>query len=145
MSYLNEDRLTPGVIDGAAKHAFSRGACASLAYAIHETTGWPIIGITDSHNAHDGVLGGGSSLHWGVQHPSGQFLYIDGLRGLDDVVESYNADADADDQEAAWGRGSKADIEEWYIEAQGEPISILLARTFVTPLLDGLTPPTPQP
>lgn len=50
MPHLSEDRLTPGVIDGAAEHAFSYGACAALAYALHEATGWPIIGITDSHN-----------------------------------------------------------------------------------------------
>ncbi|TLX15949.1 hypothetical protein [Rhizobium sp. MHM7A] len=143
MPYLSEDRLTPGVIDGAAEHAFSHGACAALAYALHEATGWPIIGITDSHNIHDRKLGGGSSLHWGVEHPSGKFLDIDGLRDFDEVVDNYSADAD--DGEAAWGRGTRADIEEWYIAAQGEPISIKLARTFVDPLLDRINPSAPQP
>jgi hypothetical protein len=143
MSYLSEDRLTPGVIDGAAEHAFSYGACAALAYALHDVTGWPIIGITDSHNVHGKTLGGGSSLHWGVEHPAGKFLDINGLRDLDEVAENYSADAD--EGEAAWGRGTRADIEEWYIEAQGEPISITLARTFVDPLLDRLNPSTPKP
>lgn len=143
MSHLSEERLTPGVIDGAAQHAFSQGACAALCYALHEATGWPIIGITDACNVYDGTLGGGSSLHWGVLHPSGQFLDIDGLRDINDVVAAY--DADADDGEAVWGMGCKADIEEWYVEAQGEPISINLARSYVEPLLDRLNPSIPKP
>lgn len=46
----NPDVLTPGVIDGHAKRAFSFGACGGLAIALHDATGWPIIAITDAHN-----------------------------------------------------------------------------------------------
>lgn len=134
MSFLSDDRLTPGVIDGAAEHAFSSGACAALAYAMHEATGWTIIGITDGHNVHDGKLGGGSSLHWGVMRPDGKFVDIDGVHEIDDIVERYMYDAD--DETAAWGNGTPADIHEWYVESQGAPISFALARTFVNPLLE---------
>lgn len=143
MSYLSEDRLTPGVLDGAAEHAFKYGACAALAYALHEATGWPIVGITDNHNVYDGKLGGGSSLHWGVLRPDGLFVDVDGARAVEDVVGEY--DAEADDEKAAWGIGTKADIEEWYVESQGEPISISLARTFVEPLLERLKAADHQP
>lgn len=137
MSYLSEDRLTPGVLDGSAEHAFKQGACAALAYALHEATGWPIIGITDAHNVDDGRLGGGSSLHWGVRRPDGMFVDVDGAHEMDDVVEEYSGDAD--DGEAGWGVGSKADIQEWYVEAQGAPISIAFARSFVEPVLQRLS------
>lgn len=134
---LSDDRLTPGVIDGAAEHAFSSGACAVLAYAMHEATGWTIIGVTDAHNVHDGKLGGGSSLHWGVMRPNGKFVDIDGVHELDDIVERYMYDAD--DEMAAWGKGTPADIHEWQVENQGAPISFSLARSFVKPLLERIT------
>jgi hypothetical protein len=137
MSFLSDDRLTPGIIDGAAEHAFSTGACAALAYAMHEATGWTIIGISDAHNVHDGRLGGGSSLHWGVMRPDGKFIDIDGVHEIEDIVERYMYDAD--DEEAAWGKGTPADINEWYVENQGAPISLSLARTFVDPLLNRIT------
>jgi hypothetical protein len=134
MSFLSEDRLTPGVIDGAAEHAFSTGACAALAYVLHEATGWKIVGITDSHNVYDGRLGGGSSLHWGVMRPDGKFIDIDGVHDIDDIVDRYHGEAD--DEEAAWGIGSRAVIHEWYVENQGAPISFELTRSFVQPLLE---------
>jgi hypothetical protein len=143
MTYLSEDRLTPGVIDGAAEHAFSTGACAALAYVMNEATGWKIIGITDSHNVHDGKLGGGSSMHWGVMRPDGKFVDIDGVHEMDDVVEKYMYDAD--DEEAAWGIGTKADIQEWYVDSQGAPISFQLARTFVDPVLERIREAESQP
>jgi hypothetical protein len=143
MTYLSEDRLTPGLIDGAAEHAFSTGACAALAYVLHEATGWKIVGITDGHNVHDGKLGGGSSLHWGVMRPDGKFVDIDGVHEIDDIVEKYMYDAD--DEEAAWGVGTRADIQEWYVESQGAPISFQLARTFVDPVLERIREAESQP
>lgn len=125
--------MTPGlIIDGAAEHAFSPGACAALVYALREVTGWIIIGITDAHNVHDGKLGGGSFLHRGVLRPDGKFIDIDGAHEVDDVVERYIYDAD--DEEAGWGKGTPADINHWYVENQGAPISLSLVRTFVEPL-----------
>jgi hypothetical protein len=38
----------------------------------------------------------------------------------------------------AWGVGSKADIDEWYVENQGAQISLSFARSFVDPLLKRL-------
>lgn len=34
-----------GVIDEAASHAFTNGQCHAFAIAMHDLTGWPIIGI----------------------------------------------------------------------------------------------------
>lgn len=132
----DSSNLTPGVIDGYAKRAFTYGACGGLAIVIHEATGWPIVAITDSHNVLEGRAGGGSALHWGVQHPSGKFLDIDGLHELDDIVENY--EGEADDGEAAWGISNREDAREWYVLAQGEPIPLELIKSFVDPLLNEL-------
>lgn len=143
MSRLDPDKLTPGEIDGYALSAFKYGACGALAIALHDATGWPIWAITDSHNVEDGMAGGGSALHWTVKHPSGKLLDIDGLHDVNDLVESYNGEAD--NGEAAAGKSSRLDAQEWYIEAQGEPIPVSLANSFVDPLLASLTKKAPRP
>ena len=128
--YLSPDRLTKGVIDGAAHHAFSQGACGALAIAMHDALGWPIVAITDAHNVfEDGRAGGGSAMHWAVKRPDGMIVDIDGAHDPDDLVDRYHAEAD--DEEAAIGISTRADVVEWYVEAQGEPIPISLAATFV--------------
>lgn len=40
MRWLRPDALKPGVLDGAAEAAFMHGACAALAIAIRDETGW---------------------------------------------------------------------------------------------------------
>lgn len=110
-----------------------QGACGALAIAVHDATGWPIVAITDSHNVFDGMAGGGSALHWTVEHPSGKLLDIEGLHDSEDLVSEY--EGDADDGMAAAGRSTRADVVEWYVECQGEPVPIDLARTFVDTLL----------
>ncbi|AOG03210.1 hypothetical protein [Bosea sp. RAC05] len=126
---LDASKLTPGVIDGAARHAFSYGACGGLAIALHDALGWPLVAITDAHNVMDGRAGGGSAMHWGVQRPDGKFIDIDGAHDVNDLVERFHGEAD--DDEAAWGISTRADAVEWYVEAQGEPIPLSLAATFV--------------
>ena len=122
------ERLTPGVLDGAAEHVFTLGGCDALAIALHDATGWPIVAITDHHNVHDGRAGGGSALHWTVRHPSGRLLDVDGLHDADDLVERY--DGNADDGQAAWGLSSRADAEEWWNQA-GRKVPLALAAAFV--------------
>lgn len=121
--------LTPGVLDGYAMSAFKRGACGALAIALHDATGWPVVAITDAHNVFDGKAGGGSALHWAVLRPDGKVVDVDGAHDPEDLVEEYHAEAD--DEEAAMGRSTRADVVEWYIEAQGEPVPVTLAATFV--------------
>ena len=123
-----EDRLSQGVLDGAAEHVFTLGGCDALAIAIHDATGWPIVAITDHHNVHGGRAGGGSAMHWTVLHPSGRLMDVDGLHDPARLVERY--DGDADDGQAAWGLSSRADAEEWWNEA-GRKVSIGMAATFV--------------
>lgn len=127
--------LTPGVIDGYAISAFTGGACAALAAAIHQETGWPLVMITDAHNVVDHKAGGGSALHWAVQLRDGRLLDVDGPHDTDDLIERYDGEGD-DDGAVDWGMTSMAAINEWYVEAQGKPVSIDLARTFVQPLLE---------
>ncbi len=130
---LDPSNLTPGVIDGYAKRAFSYGACGGLAIALHDATGWPIVAITDAHNVYDGKAGGGSAMHWTVQHPSGKLLDIDGLHEPEALVEEY--EGEADDGDAAYGISTREDAAEWYVEAQGEPIPLTLIESFVDSII----------
>ena len=50
MSDLDPKDLTPGKLDGWAERAFTYGACAALAIAIHDAKGWALVKMTDSHN-----------------------------------------------------------------------------------------------
>lgn len=133
MSRPDPTLLTPGKLDGYAERAFLYGACGAIAIAMHQQTGWPIVAITDSHNVSDGEAGGGSALHWTVRHPSGKLIDIRGLRDEEDLIDEF--EGEADDGEAAAGLSTQADVEEWYVEAQGEPIPVRLAHSFVEPLL----------
>jgi hypothetical protein len=130
---LDPARLTPGVLDGSALHAFKTGACGALAIALHEVTGWPIVAITDSHNVHNGKAGGGSALHWAVKRPDGKIVDVDGAHSPEDLVAEYHDDAD--EGLAAIGVSSRADVVEWYVESQGEPIPVKLAYAFVDAVL----------
>lgn len=126
--------LTPGVLDPRAERAFSTGGCGSLAIALHDALGWPIVAITDAHNVFEGKAGGGSALHWTVQRPDGKLVDVDGLHDPDELVEEY--EAEADDGEAAWGISTRADCWEWTVEAQGEHVPVELARAFVDAVLE---------
>lgn len=126
--------LTPGLLDGYALRAFKYGACGALAIAVHDATGWPIYAVTDAHNVfEDGQAGGGSALHWVVQRPDGAFVDVDGVHTAPELVAQY--EGEADDGEAAVGRSTRADAWEWYGEAQGAPVPINLAATFVEVVL----------
>jgi len=130
MHYLNPKDLTPGVLDGCALHAFKLGACGALAIAMHDELGWPIYAVTDHHNVFEnGRAGGGSALHWVVRRPDGMLIDVDGAHTAESLIEEYRWDAD--DGEAALGLSTRADAVEWYVECQGEPIPISLAKTFV--------------
>jgi len=127
--HLDPDRLTPGILDGAAEGAFRYGACSALAIALHDATGWPIVAITDAHNVHDGRAGGGSALHWTVRRPDGLLVDVAGAHEPARLVAEYMDEAD--DGAAAWGISSRADAEEWYREGASSAIPLALARTFV--------------
>lgn len=130
-----EHGLTPGVIDGYAERTFTQGGCGALAIAMHDALRWPIIAITDAHNVHDGRAGGGSAMHWGVLHPNGLFVDVDGAHDLDVITGNYAGDAD--DGESAWGLSTRADAEEWWNEG-GRKVSLTTAGMFVQPLIDRL-------
>lgn len=133
MTSLNPDQLTPGELDGYARRAFKYGACAALTLAIHDHTGWPLMAITDHHNIYGDEAGGGSALHYAVQRPDGMLVDIDGAHTVADLVDQYHGEAD--DGEARAGRTTEADVREWYVEAQGEPIPVALAMSFVEAVL----------
>lgn len=126
---LDLKKLTPGVLDEYARRAFKYGACAALALAIHQQKGWPLVAITDAHNVYAGQAGGGSALHYAVRRPDGLLVDVDGTHTEADLISEY--EGEADDGQAAAGTTTVADIEEWYVENQGEPIPVRLAASFV--------------
>jgi hypothetical protein len=128
------DNLTPGVLDGYAKRAFTYGACAALALAFHDRFAWPLIAVTDAHNIHADHAGAGSALHYMVRHPSGKLLDVDGFHTDDEIIERY--EGDADDGEAGIGITTRDDVCDYYIDAQGEPVSLELAATYTDAVLD---------
>lgn len=127
--------LTPGVLDPSAEGAFMGGACGALALVLADATGWPLVALTDAHNVHDGRVGGGSCLHYGARRPGdGAFVDVRGAHTDDDILEEFGDDAD--DGEAAIGLTSEVDVREWYVHAQGEPVPLTVARTFVDAVLE---------
>lgn len=126
--------LTPGVLDGAAEGAFMGGACGALALVLHEATGWPLVALTDAHNVYGDHVGGGSCLHYGVRRPAdGAFIDVLGAHTDEDILSEHGDEAD--DGEAGIGLTTAADVRDWYVEAQGEPVPLEVARTFVPAVL----------
>jgi hypothetical protein len=146
--------LTPGVLDAQAQRAFRLGGCAGLALALHRRTGWPLVKVTDAEAVyagdgwdplahaslrrradalHNQCGMGCGGLHWGVLHPTGQLVDVDGLNGLLETVRRY--DPHADGRRAALGLSSVEELLDEYVEARGEPVPLTLAASFVEPVL----------
>lgn len=87
-------RLPVDPEDPDVRETFTRGQCHSLAFALHELTGWPIVLMGE-------VWEGGSSWHHAVvRHPDGGYVdvygrWLENPEGYDDE-EVYEA-ADPDD------------------------------------------------
>lgn len=111
--------VTGGVIDDAARCAFTQGQCHALAFALWERTEWPIVALVAPVDGASGEMVnstisttddtptinayGLSSFadHLAVRHPSGQLLDILGLADLVQVMGRYgHRRAPIDDQ---WG------------------------------------------
>ena len=69
-SYLLPEQirhLEPGVLDNRAVHFFANGHCASMALAIHQLTGWPMVALRPSI----GLRNAGYVGHAAVRSPIG--------------------------------------------------------------------------
>jgi hypothetical protein len=119
--------LTPGLITPDAVEAFTRGACAGLAIALHDTTGWPIIEV-----GHCDEL----PLHYMVRHPDGRLIDIRGPHTDTDVRDEW--EYDADDFNPTLTEAARADVLTCYLIDCGEIVPMDLARTFVPAVLDTL-------
>lgn len=152
-------------LDEAQTRLFSYGACAGLAIALHELTGWTLIKVTDADavyrpphewtGPYDMVdmtgfeldqradvtneAGTAGGLHWLVAHPQGWLLDVDGRHEPRDVVESY--DDHADDGIAALGVATLTDALDEYVIAKGEPVPLTQFRRAAAAVLsrEGLT------
>lgn len=113
-------RLTPGIITPDAIEAFTRGACAGLAIAVHDATGWPIVEVGHC----DGL-----PLHFMVRHPGGRLVDIRGSHSGQAVRDEWEFDADGGIVTLAEvGRAATWDC---YLVDCGEIVPMGLVRTFV--------------
>jgi len=67
-----EVEITPGILDDAARFAFTAGHCHALALALHERTGWAILAMSGRHSLRPDLQ------HVVVVMPDGRWLDIDG-------------------------------------------------------------------
>lgn len=113
-------QLTPGSITPAAIEAFTRGACAGLAIALHDATGWPIIEVGHC----DGL-----PLHFMVRYPDGRLLDVRGLHSGSDVRDEW--EYDADNGIVALTETTRDAVMDCYLIDCGEIVPMDLVRTFV--------------
>lgn len=118
-------KVTAGVIDDNARHAFTHGACGALAVAIHDTTGWPIIAVGKC----DGL-----DMHYAVRRPDGLLVDIEGAHSDDDMRDAYALWADDD---VTLTPISRAEVWEWWVE-EGQPIPMDVVRSIAAAVLNEL-------
>lgn len=78
---LRDDEDVPDVMDEATaveivRREYVSGTCGALAVALHDMTGWPIVGIN-------------GGMHVAVRSPDGMILDHEGLSSLRDVLRRY--------------------------------------------------------
>lgn len=99
----SEVECVHGVVNDAALEAFHYGYCHVMALALHDATGWPLVGIWyNGDNYTDDYVPG----HVAVKHPEGYFVDIYGaytedpgnfeitdsrLMEVEDVIDLSNA------------------------------------------------------
>lgn len=77
--------LQLGVIDDAARLAFSSGQCHAMAAALHERTGWPLHELYDDD---------GDPIHFYVITPDGRALDINGCYDIEDFQAHWGGDSE---------------------------------------------------
>ena len=120
-------QLIPGTITLDAVEAFTRSACAGLAVALHDATGWPIVEVGHC----DGL-----PLHFMVRRPNGQLVDIRGAHTDADICDEW--EFDTDDGIVTLTEASRDDVLTCYLIDCGEPVPMDLARTFAPTVLDAL-------
>lgn len=117
--------LTPGVITPEAVDAFERDACAGLALAVHDETGWPLIEVGHC----DGL-----PIRHMVRRPDGLLVDIRGAHTDADVAAEFEFDADGG--VVAFTEVTRDAVWACYRDDCGEPVPLEIARTFVAAVLD---------
>jgi hypothetical protein len=116
--------LIPGVIMPEAVAAFECDACAGLALAVHDETGWPLIEVGHC----DGL-----PLRVMVRRPDGRLLDIRGTHADADVADEF--EFDADDGVVTFTETTRDAVWACYRDDCGEPVPMEIARTFVAEAL----------
>lgn len=136
--------LTPGVLDDAAREAFTEGQCHAFAQAMHERTGWPLVAALDEDCCYDADmdcadirLPSGDIVctcqfnHVLTETPDGQLLDINGLHTEEDLDDELSYG------EQQWVRGPDvtAIIDRLIQRGEMREAALPLARTFIDPVL----------
>jgi hypothetical protein len=125
-------QLTPGVITAEAVDAFVCDACAGLALALHDETGWPLIEVGSC----DGL-----PIRHMVRRPDGLLLDIRGAHDDADVADEF--EFDADDGVVTFTEVTRDHVWACYRDDCGEPVPMEIARTFVPAVLAASAVPEP--
>lgn len=117
-------KVSPGVLDESSRLAYTQGQCHALALALHEATGWPIIGAEDEEL---------DVCHFFVRTPDGLLLDITGAHEPEEALQLEHmsfcpAPEYLAEQDPEWV-ASLGEDPEWR-----EP-DLMTARSFVYPLL----------
>lgn len=124
---MNEDLLR-------LHFALKYDACAALAIAMHDRTGWDIVVITDQSNVRDdGTAVDDAALHWTVRRPDGMLIDIDGAHVPEDLISAYAEEAEGGT--AAGACTNRRNAERWHEHYHKELVSISTADTFVDAVL----------
>jgi hypothetical protein len=83
-------RLRPGVVDGEARRFYGDAACALLAEALHELTGWPLLAVCAATGRGDGWH---EAIHAAVISPDGRTaIDIHGTAPAREVISRWDSE-----------------------------------------------------
>lgn len=129
--------VAPGVVDEAARVAFSRGHCHAMALALHEATGWAVSAAMFDWDRDDPPIDDLFDVpgHFAVTSPDGRIV---------DIFGEYDPAHDpAGFGKILWLPSSPERIDELVFEGDYRPLDALdLARSMVPALIAAPDPHT---
>jgi hypothetical protein len=126
ISNLPWQLVSKGAITDVAVDVFKRGACAGLALALHDATGWPLVEVGHC----DGL-----PIHFMVRDLSGRLIDIEGAHADEDVVDEY--EFVADDGVVTFTEMSRDAVWASYRDDSGEPVPMPVVVHTIAPLVLG--------
>ncbi|WP_331746739.1 hypothetical protein [Streptomyces sp. NBC_00842] len=127
ISNLPWQLVSDGAITAEAVDVFTRGACAGLAVALHDATGWPLVEVGHC----DGL-----PIHFMVRDLSGRLIDIEGAHTDEDVADEYEFVADGG--AVTFTEMSRDAVLASYREDSGEPVPMSVVHAIAPVVLGAL-------